>query len=154
MSRKGKRRQATADAKCNRKTAHSGTRNQQADRHKPVRKRKLTSWFQSQERKLRNRQLVRLLASFIPRFSPTKKGRCSYGANCPFVRAGKDDRPPSLTRQQPSDNKDANVIAKGKAGGNSLQVPSTKEKICAKGNLQRQKATGTPKSQSIGQLTT
>ena len=48
--------------------------------------------------------------------------RDTVEANCPFVHIGNDDWPPCPTRQQTSDEKNSDMIAKSKAGGHSLQV--------------------------------
>ena len=66
-----KRSRATADTKSNEKTAHSETRRQQLDRHKPVRQVKSTSLFSVQDRWPFQSQELRLLASSVFSFNRT-----------------------------------------------------------------------------------
>ena len=66
---------------------------------------------------------------------------------------GKDDRPPSPTRQQKTDTKDSNMIPKSKAGGNSLQgIPKWRNSMPRRtSSVERHQD---PTSQPIGQLAT
>ena len=107
---------------------------------------KSTSLSQLQERLLFLHKNKKCEFWHLPSCFFHRRGQCRSGTNRPFVHIGKDDRPPSPTRQQKnSDTKQSNKIAKSKAGGNSLQVPNM-EKVHAKGNLTRQRAIGHKKS--------
>ena len=62
-----------------------------------------------------------------------KKRHRRSGTPCPFTHVGRDERPPTHTRQQHiRQKKDSNRSAKSKAGRNSLQVPKM-ENVHAKG---------------------